>query len=199
MMSKRIIVALMGAVALAVSALASTAGAAITITQAPAGSGYQNLSPYNCSGRTFYLTPHFFDPDPNTGIANQIPGSGLPIRLGFGWGAQTTQNMQQFFKNESGTVSITGTDSLSDSWGATSGNPATSVDGIAWSPVASNPLTRPDGTVVSGYASFYRGVLSLAPGSYTLSVNIVLAHPVNDGYGTYKGTLPGTCTFTVAA
>jgi hypothetical protein len=195
-MTKRVIVSLIAALALVLTA---TASAAISITQAPAGPGYQNLSPYNCDGKTFYLTPHYFDPDPNTGIANQIPGSGLPIRLGFGWGAQTQQNMVQFFQNESGTVSITGTDTLSDSWGKTSGNPPTSLDGITWSPVAPNPLTRPDGTTVSGYASFYRGVLSIAPGSYTLSVNIVLAHPVNDGFGTYKGTLPGTCSFTVVS
>ena len=86
-MGRRIIVSLVAAVALAVSALASTAGATITITQAPAGPGYQNLSPFNCGGKTFYLTPHYVT-DPN-GNMFQVQGSGLPIRLGFGWAAHT--------------------------------------------------------------------------------------------------------------
>lgn len=193
-MKKRIIVALAASFALVV--LASTAEATITITQAPAGPGYQNLSPWNCGGRTYYLTPHQ-GTDAN-GNPITVPGSGDPIRLTFGWGALNGSNMTQFFQNESGTVTITGTDSLSDSWGRTSGSPPTSADGIAWSAVASTPLTRPDGTQVNGVGSQYRAILSLAPGTYTLSVTIALAHPVNDGFSTTKGGLSGTCTFTVA-
>ena len=60
-MKKRIIAAL--AASFALMALASTAEAAITITQAPAGPGYQNLSPWTCGGRSF-------------------SASGAPIRLG---------------------------------------------------------------------------------------------------------------------
>ncbi len=194
-MKKRIIAAVVASLALMV--LASTAGAAITATQAPAGPGYQNLSPYACNGRTFYLSPHQgTDANGNPVI---VPNSGDPIRLGFGWGAQTSQNMVQFFQNESGTATITGTDSFSDSWSAVrSGNPPTSLDGISWSAPAPTLLTRPDGIQVSGLSSFYRAILSIAPGTYTLSVNITLAHPVNDGFGTAKGTIPGTCSFTVA-
>ena len=51
-MTKRVIVSLIAALALVLTA---TASAAISITQAPAGPGYQNLSPYNCDGKTFYL------------------------------------------------------------------------------------------------------------------------------------------------
>jgi hypothetical protein len=174
------------------AAFASIAGATITATQAPGGPGYQNLSPWNCGGRTFYLSPRY---DSN---GNQVPQSGLPIRLGFGWGAQSAQNMVQFFQNESGNAAITGADSFSDSWSSTkAGSPPTSVDGITWSDPAPTPLQRPDGTPVSGVGSQYRALLSLTPGTYTLNVNIALAHPVNDGWGTYKGTLSGTCTFNV--
>jgi hypothetical protein len=203
-MKKRIIAAL--AASFALMALASTAEAAITITQAPAGPGYQNLSPWTCNGKTFYLTPHYFDPDPNTGIANQVPGSGLPIRLGFGWGALQVKQIQQFFQSENGSVSIVGTapgsDTFSDSWGATAdGSSPISTQGIAWSPIVSQQVSATGNPPYkNGYASFYRGVLSIAPGTYTLTVDYHLTRAVNDGFGASgPGDITGSCTFTVAA
>ena len=198
-MSKRIIVSLIAAVALAVSALASTAGATITITQAQAGPGYQNLSPHTCGGRTFYLTAHQ-GTDAN-GNPIQVPGSGLPIRLSFGWGANTDSQMRQFFKYSHGSVSITGSDSFSDSWAnSPSGDPFVSQQGIVWD-LTPQTLTPPGNSsqTVQGFSSNYRGVLSLAPGTYTLSQSFVFDRPVQDGFASYRGSLTSTCTFTVAA
>src|SRR6188472_2005609 len=87
-MKKRIIAVL--AASFAVLALAATASAAITITQAPGGPGYQNLSPFNCTGHVY-------------------TASGSPIRLQFGWAAKNSAEMTQFFKYWHGTVDITGT------------------------------------------------------------------------------------------
>ena len=179
-MKKRFIAALAASIAL--MALASTAGAAITITQAPAGPGYQNLSPWNCGGRTY-------------------SASGAPIRLGFGWAAHTSAQMTQFFKYSHGSVSITGTDTLSDSW-ADNPNATSYVSqrGIAWSQLESVMATPPGGGAqIAAVVSNYRGVLSLAPGTYTLSVTFVFDRPVQDGFTSYKGSLSGTCNFTVAA
>jgi len=179
-MKKRIIAAL--AASFALMALASTAEAAITITQAPAGPGYQNLSPWNCGGRTY-------------------SASGAPIRLGFGWAAHTAAQMSQFFQYSNGSVSITGTDTLSDSWADNpNATPYVSQQGIAWSPLESIMATPPGGgTQVSAVASTYRGVLSIAPGTYTLSVTFVFDRPIQDGFKVYKGSLNGTCTFTVTS
>lgn len=187
--------------AFAALVFAGTATAAIPISQAPAGPGYQNLSPYTCEGRTFYLTPHYFDPDPITGIAQQIPGSGLPIRLQFGWGAHTPSQMAQFFKYSSGTVTITGTDTFSDSWAnSTSGAAFVSQQGITWSALAPQTLTAPGGTqTLEGVNSLYRGVLGIAPGTYTLTATFVIDRPIQDGFGSYKGVISGTCSFTVVA
>jgi hypothetical protein len=180
-MKKRIIAAL--AASFALMALASTAGAAITITQAaPAGPGYQNLSPWNCGGRTY-------------------SASGAPIRLGFGWAAHTSAQMRQFFQYSHGSVSITGTDTLSDSWADNpNATPYVSQRGIAWGPLESIMATPPGGGAqIAAVSSTYRGVLSLAPGTYTLSVTFVFDRPVQDGFNSYKGSLNGTCAFTVTA
>ena len=188
--------------ALAALVFAGTAMAVIPISQAPAGSGYQNLSPYTCEGRTFYLTPHYFDPDPITGIAQQIPNSGLPIRLQFGWGAHTPSQMAQFFKYSSGTVTITGRPTRSrTTWAkSTSGAPFVSTQGITWSALAPQTLTAPGGTqTLEGVSSLYRGVRGIAPGTYTLTATYVIDRPVQDGFGSYKGVFSGTCSFTVVA
>ncbi len=198
-MGRRIIVSLVAAVALAVSALASTAGATITITQAQAGPGYQNLSPFNCGGRTFYLTPHYVT-DPN-GNMFQVQGSGLPIRLGFGWAAHQESQMRQFFLYSHGSVSISGTDTFADSWADNpAGTPYVTQQGIAWSQLEPTTGTPPGGThSVPAVASFYRGVLSLGPGTYTLSQTFVFDRPIQDGFKSYRGSMTSTCTFTVAA
>ena len=158
------------------------ATAAITISQAPAGPGYQNLSPYACEGRTFDL-------------------SDGPIRLQFGWGAHTTSQMEQFFKYTHGTVTITGTDTFSDSWAnSASGAPFVSQQGITWSALTPTTLTTPGGgSTVQGVSSIYRGVLAIAPGTYTLTATFVIDRPIQDGFGSYKGVISGTCSFTVVA
>jgi hypothetical protein len=197
-MKKRIIVTLAASLALVV--LASTAEAAITVTQAPAGPGYQNLSPWNCGGRTYYLTPH--QGTDQNGNPFTIPGSGQPIRLGFGWAANTPSQMTQFFRYSHGSVSITGTDTFADSWADNpSGNPFVTAQNIAWSALESIQATPPGGgTSIKAVASNYRGVLSLAPGTYTLSVQFVFDRPVQDGFTSYRGSLSNSpCTFTVAA
>jgi hypothetical protein len=180
-MHKRIIAAL--AASLAVMAFASTAGAAIGITQAPAGPGYQNLSPWTCEGHTY-------------------SASGAPIRLGFGWAANTPAQMRQFFQYSHGSVAIAGTDTFFDSW-ADNPNATPYVSqqhGIAWSQLESITATPPGGgTQIAAVASNYRGVLALAPGTYTLSVTFGFDRPIQDGFGVYKGSLNGTCSFTVTA
>jgi hypothetical protein len=200
-MSRRIIVSLIAAVALAVSALASTAGATITITQAEAGPGYQNLSPFNCGGKTFYLTPHYVT-DPN-GQMFQVQGSGLPIRLGFGWAAHQESQMRQFFLYSNGSVSISGTDTFADSWTDNpAGTPYVTQQGIAWSQLESTMGTPPGGTQsLPVVVSAYRGVLSLAPGTYILSQTFLFDRPIQDGIGSksIRDPMTSTCTFTVAA
>ena len=187
--------------ALAAMVFAGTATAAIPISQAPAGPGYQNLSPYTCEGRTFYLTPHYFDPDPITGIAQQIPGSGLPIRLQFGWGAHTPSQMAQFFKYSSGIVSITGTDTCPDSGPAPRAAPRSfrsrGSPGAPW-PRRRSPH-RVAAQTLEGVNSLYRVVLGIAPGTYTLTATFVHRPPIQDGFGSYKGVISGTCSFTVIA
>jgi hypothetical protein len=179
-MKKHLIAVL--AASFAAMALAATAAAAITITQAPGGPGYQNLSPWNCNGRSY-------------------SASGAPIRLGFGWAAKNSAEMTQFFKYSHGTVSITGTDTFSDSWADNpGGTPYVSQQGIAWSPLESGTGTPPGGThQVAIVGSQYRGVLSLAPGTYTLSVTFVFDRPVQDGFQSYQGSLSGSCTFSVTS
>ena len=48
---------------------------------------------------------------------------------------------------------------------------------------------------------WYRGVLAIGPGTYTLSASLVVDVTLSDGWDTIlKGTiLEGTCTFTVTA
>jgi hypothetical protein len=176
---KRIIM-ILAVLALGVSILAATAGAAITITPAPAGPGYQNLSPWNCDGRTFSQ-------------------SGSPIRLGFGWFANNEGGLKQFFRNTHGSVSITGTDTFNDSWNNSSnGNPFVTQQGIVWTSGEAGIGTPPGGGTVTGVASFYRGVLAFVPGTYTLSVSFVFDKAVNDGWDTYTDPISnGGCTFTV--
>jgi hypothetical protein len=178
-MKKRIIAAL--AASFALMALASTAGATITITQAPPGPGYQNLSPWTCEGRTY----------------SRASG---PIRLQFGWGAHTESQMRQFFLYSHGSVSITGSDTFSDSWAnSPTGEPFLTQQGIRWSSLEPATLTPPGGGgTLQGFSSNYRGVLSFAPGTYTLSVQFVFDRPVQDGFQSYRGTLRNSpCTFTV--
>ena len=168
--------------ALAAMVFAGTATAAIPISQAPAGPGYQNLSPWTCQGRTFDL-------------------SDGPIRLSFGWGAHTPSQMAQFFRFSYGSFSITGTDTAGDDWvNSPSGTPFVSTQGISWSALAPQTLTPPGGgSTIQGVSSIYRVVLGIAPGSYTLTATFVLDRPVQDGFGSYRGVFSGTCSFTVIA
>jgi hypothetical protein len=186
-MRKRIIVSLIAAVALAIGAL--PAGAAIGITQAPAGPGYQNLSPWTSTGVC-------------GGQGGTYSASGAPIRLGFGWFTSTQGGLKQFFQNSSGYVEIRGTDSLDDSWAESkSGSAFVTQQGIAWTTGEPNTGITPGGVSVKGQASWYRGVLSLAPGTYTLRVAFVLSKQINDGWDDYSGTIGNGsgCTFTVVA
>jgi hypothetical protein len=177
---KRIIVLL--AASFAVLALAGTAAAAITITQAPGGPGYQNLAPFNCNNRTYSLADG-------------------PIRLQFGWAAKNQAEMTQFFKYSHGTVDITGTDTFHDQWADNpAGTPYLTQQGIQWSALAPGTGTPPGGThPVSIVSSSYRGVLAIAPGTYTLTQTYVFDRPVQDGFQSYQGTLTSSCTFSVTA
>ena len=183
-MKKRIIAVL--AASFAALALAATASAAITITQAPGGPGYQNLSPFNCTGHVY-------------------TASGSPIRLQFGWAAKNSAEMTQFFKYWHGTVDITGTatdgtaQSFHDEWaGNPAGTPFLTQQRIQWSALAAGTGTPPGGGgQVSIVGSQYRGVLAIAPGTYTLTQSFVFDRPVQDGFSSYQGTLSATCTFTV--
>jgi len=179
-MKKRILVVL--AASFAVLALAATAAAAITITQAPAGPGYQNLSPWNCNGHVY-------------------SASGSPIRLGFGWFANKQGGLKQFWQNTHGTVDITGTDTFHDEWSRSpTGTPFVTQQGITWTNETGVQGTTPGGSPVTGVASIYRGVLALAPGTYTLSVAMLVDKTISDGWDSYPAdtsSLTGTCTFTV--
>lgn len=188
-MKKRIIAAF--AASLAAMAVASTAGATITITQAPAGQPtpgyYKNLSPWQsgtCGGNggTYASTDR--------------------IRLGFGWFANNQGGLSQFFKNTHGSVSITGSDTFSDSWARSrNGSPFVTQQGIVWTSGETGTGTPPGGGTVTGVSTWYRGVLAIGPGTYTLSVTFVIDQSVNDGWYTYTAgtTFNGTCTFTVTA
>jgi hypothetical protein len=185
-MKKRIIAALMASLA---SMVLASAASAATITQAPAGPGYQNLNPFpNSSGVC-------------GGNGGTYSLSGNPIRLTFGWGAHTTSQMTGFFKNSHGSVTITGTnDTFSDSWAnSPSGSPFVSQQGIAWSALTPVTLQAPgsSGQTLSGYNSQYRGVLTIAAGTYTLTQTYVFDKPVQDGFASYSKPLTSTCTFTV--
>ena len=178
-MKKSIIAAL--AASFAVLALAATAAAAITITQAPAGPGYQNLSPFNCNGHSYDV-------------------NGAPIRLAFGWFANTQGGLKQFFSGTHGTVDISGTDTFHDEWASSrNGSPFVTQRGITWTSGEPGTGTTPGGKV-TGVAAFYRGVLALAPGTYTLSVAFVIDKTISDGWDQYTaGTnLNSSCTFTVS-
>jgi hypothetical protein len=168
-------------IALAVLALgvfASTAGAAISIAPALAGPGYQNLSPWTCNGRTF----------------SQSNG---PIRLGFGWFANNQGGLKQFFNNSHGSIAITGTDTFNDSW-ANSKNAFVTAQGIEWTTGEPNTGTTPGGQPVNGVASWYRGVLAFAPGTYNMTVSFVFDKAVNDGWDTYTDPISnGGCSFTI--
>jgi hypothetical protein len=186
-MKKRVSAAL--AASFALMALASTAGATITITQAPAGPGYQNLSPWSSTGVC-------------GGQGGTYSASGAPIRLGFGWFANNQGGLKQFFQSTSGTVDITGTDTAHDAWAATkNGGPPVSQQGITWTSGEPNTGTTPGGQTVKGVAGWYRGVLSLAPGTYTLRVAFNISGTINDGWDNYSGTIDNGngCTFTVTA
>jgi hypothetical protein len=178
-MKKRFIAVL--AASFAVLAFAAAAAAAITITQAPAGPGYQNLSPWNCGGHVY-------------------SASGAPIRLGFGWFANNQGGLKQFFANTHGTVDITGTDTFHDQWSRSqSGSPFVTQQHITWTSGEPGTGTTPSGSKVTGVAGFYRGVLPLTPGTYTLDVALVIDKTINDGWDSYAGgtSLTGNCTFTV--
>ena len=88
---------------------------------------------------------------------------------------------------------------FSDSWtNSPSGSPFVSQQGIAWSAVTPTTLQAPgSGQTLSGYNSQYRGVLTIAAGTYTLTQTYVFDKPVQDGFGSYNGALTSTCTFTV--
>src|SRR5262245_25378374 len=119
-LKKPIIVAL-GA-CFAFMALASAAWATITITQAPAGQPspgyYKNLSPWGTGGTC-------------PGNGGNAYASSDRIRLGFGWFANNPGGLKGFFQNTHGSVSITGTDTFSDSWARSkSGSPFVTTRGI---------------------------------------------------------------------
>ena len=91
--------------------------------------------------------------------------------------------MRQFFKYSHGSVSITGSDMFSDSWAGnpSSGTPFVTAQNIAWSQLESVTVISPGGGKPSpGLALFYRGVLSLAPGKYTLRQTFSMERPVQD-------------------
>jgi hypothetical protein len=189
-MRKRIATLAALVVALALSVGASTAQAAITITQAPAGPGYQNLSPWTSNGICGGNGGTYSLSDPR------------PIRLGFGWFANNQGGLKQFFQNSHGSVSITGTDTFSDSWAnSKNGSSFVTQQGIAWTSGEAGTGTPPGGGTVTGVATWYRGVLSLAPGTYTLRVAFVLDKTISDGWDEYSGTIDNGsgCTFTVVA
>lgn len=178
-MKKRIIAAL--AAAFAVLALATTAAAAITITQAPAGPGYTNLSPLNCNGHTYSM-------------------ANAPFRLGFGWFANTRGGLKQFFMNTSGTMDITGTDTFHDEWSSSQGgSPFVTQQGIIWTSGEAGTGTTPSGSKVTGVSAAYRGVLALTPGTYTLHLALSIDKAINDGWDSYEAgtSLTSSCTFTV--
>jgi hypothetical protein len=163
--------------------LAATAAAAITITQAPAGTGYQNLSPWTCNNHTY-------------SIANG------PIRLGFGWFANNSGGLKQFFTNTSGSVDISGTDTFHDQWTESkTGAPFVTQQGITWTKNEPGTGTTPSGTKVTGVATFYRGVLNFVPGTYTMTVTMSVDKTISDGWDTYTAptSFTGNCTFTVAS
>lgn len=189
-MKRSVIAALAASFTLLV--LASSAGAVITVTQAPAGPGYQNLSPWNCGGHTYYLTPRY------DASGAWIPNTGNPIRLQFGWFANNEGGLRQFWDNTHGFVSITGSDTFGDSWlDSTNSRPFVTGQNITWSDEA-GVGGPPGGATVTGKASIYRGVLALAPGTYTLSVTFAIDKAINDGWDTYTSDLSNTpCTFTV--
>ena len=164
----------------------SAAQATITVTQAPAGPGYQNLSPWTGTGIC-------------GGQGGTYSASGAPIRLGFGWFANNQGGLKQFFSNSHGSISITGTDAFSDSWSSSkSGTPFVTQQGIVWTSGEAGTGTPPGGGSVTGVSAWYRGVLSLAPGTYTLTVAFVFDKAVNDGWDSYTGTVSNnSCTFTV--
>ncbi len=192
-MKKRIVAAL--AASFALMALASTAGATITITQAPAGQPtpgyYKNLSPWQsgtCGG--------------NGGTYSSTDR----IRLGFGWFANNQGGLTQFFKNSHGTVDITSstnTDTFHDEWARSkNGSPFVTQQGIVWTSGEPGTGTTPSGSKVTGVSGWYRGVLSLSPGTYTLKVAFIIDQQISDGWDSYSGTIDNGsngCTFTVTA
>ena len=189
-MKKRIVAAL--AASLALMTLASTAGATITITQAPGGQPspgyYKNLSPWT-------LTP-----GTACGGNGGTYASTDRIRLGFGWLASNRAGVREFFLDTHGYVQITGSDTFNDTW-ARSGTPFVTTQGIKWTVEDGLPGVTPGGAPITGSAAFYRGVLSLAPGQYTLSVGMLVDKTFTDGWETYTAgtsSLSNTCTFTVS-
>ena len=199
-MKKRIIAAL--AASLTMMALASTAGAAITITQAPAGPRLSKPQPVDLRRQDVLLTPHqVTDPNGNT---STIPASGEPIRPGFGWVAQNASLMSGFFKNSHGFDSITGTDTFSDSWPDNpKGTPDRHPAGDRVEPTGEHP----------GHASgrrcnhprccveLPRRAFAHARGVHP-EVHFDFDRNVQDGSpGVYKkgSSLDGICSFTVVA
>ena len=182
----------------AFAVIVPSAGAAIGITQAPAGPGYKNLTPYPNS-----------NPGPDqgrcVGTAGYFSSTDTNVRLQFGWFANTQGGIKQFFMNSHGSVQIVqtnGSDTLNDSWSATkNGSGPVSTLGIAWTDNEAGTGTPPGSTSkVTGVAGFYRArITSIAPGEYTLTQTTVLDKGVSDGWATYAaGTVfTSSCYFTV--
>ena len=188
-MKRLVIIAAGLATALAVAV--ASAGASITAS-APDPNvpqdrvHYQKLSPWACTGNggTYSLS------------------DSRPILIKYGWVAQTANQVQSFFQNASGSITITNGagETITDSWQSNAaGNPPTNSSGVAWSPIVPTTFSN-NGTAVNGYGSTYAAVLTFTQtGTYTITTSMTFTKTVYDGFGaTTKGThTTGPCTITV--
>ncbi len=182
-----LVTALAATLAFAASAGATISAAPADPNLAPTRANYQFLDPYICGGT-----------DPQNGYQTIKLSDPRPVLFKFGWVAMQPSQMTQFFSNQHGTYSIAGADSFTDSWSTTSGEPATSTQGITWSPVTQTSVSN-NGTTVKAQTSFYRAVLTFTQtGTYTVTHTLTLDKTVNDGFGAnQKGSYTNSCTFTV--
>ena len=146
--------------------------------------GFQNISPWLCSPSTDGQHSHQFS-------------STAPIRIRYGWGALQPSQLDKFLAVQSGTVTVrnsSGSPVVSDSW--------SEGDSSGWSPYFSATLTGwHGGATYDGWATLKHTVVGmLAPGTYTLDVNLRISKTVFDGFGSVpKGAwgLVSNCSFTV--
>jgi hypothetical protein len=139
------------------------AGSAAALDQ----DGYQLMSPYLC---------------PDFGRTQPVFNDAAPIRIKYGWGAMQTSQLDKFRSVQSGSVTVTGgpTAVAPDTWGVgvTTG----------WSAYFAQTLVPPGGgTTYDGWATKkYTYFGTLAPGTYTLNMDLRIDSTVNDGYGAAK-------------